>query len=40
VASVCALTWFCAQGDIHATTKGYTLIGNLVVARFNAMRRR
>ncbi len=40
VAGVCALTWFCAQGNIHATTKGYTLIGKLVVTRFNAMRRR
>jgi lysophospholipase L1-like esterase len=40
VASVCSLTWFCAQGNIHATTKGYTLIGKLVVTRFNAMRRR
>ncbi len=39
VASVCTLTWFCAQGNIHARTKGYTLIGNLVVARFGAMRR-
>ena len=39
VASVCSLTWFCAQGNIHATTKGYTLIGKLVVARFNTMRR-
>jgi lysophospholipase L1-like esterase len=39
VASVCGLTWFCAQGNIHATTKGYTLIGKLVVARFNTMRR-
>ena len=39
VASVCTLTWFCAQGNIHATTKGYTLIGKLVVARYNAMRR-
>jgi len=39
VASVCTLTWFCAQGNIHATTKGYTLIGTLVVARFGAMRR-
>lgn len=40
VASVCSLTWFCAQGNIHATTKGYTLIGKLVVARFDALRRR
>ena len=39
VASVCNLTWFCAEGNIHATTKGYTLIGKLVVARFDAMRR-
>ena len=39
VASVCSLTWFCAQGNIHATTKGYSLIGRLVVARFGAMRR-
>jgi hypothetical protein len=39
VASVCGLTWFCAQGNIHATTKGYTLIGKLVVARFDTMRR-
>jgi lysophospholipase L1-like esterase len=38
VASVCTLTWFCAQGDIHATTKGYALIGNLVVARYNMRR--
>ena len=39
VASVCSLTWFCTQGNIHATTKGYTLIGRLVVARFVAQRR-
>ena len=31
VARVCKLTWFCAQGDIHATTKGYDLIGRLIV---------
>jgi lysophospholipase L1-like esterase len=39
VASVCSLTWFCAQGNIHARTKGYTLIGTLVVARFKAVSR-
>ena len=39
VASVCTLTWFCAQGNIHATTKGYTLIGKLVVARYGSLRR-
>ena len=39
VASVCRLTWFCARGNIHATTKGYTLIGKLVVARYRTVRR-
>jgi lysophospholipase L1-like esterase len=39
VASVCTFTWFCAQGNIHATTKGYTLIGKLVVARDATVRR-
>jgi lysophospholipase L1-like esterase len=39
VASVCTFTWFCAQGNIHATTKGYTLIGKLVVAKFVSVRR-
>ncbi len=38
VASVCALTWFCSRGDIHAHTSGYTLIGKLVVARYAALR--
>ncbi len=40
VALVCSLTWFCAQGDIHAHTNGYTLIGKLVVARYHALTRR
>ena len=39
VARVCSLTWFCAQGNIHATTKGYTLIGKLVAARYAILRR-
>ncbi len=39
VASVCTLTWFCAQGNIHAKTPGYTLIGKLVVARYATMKR-
>jgi hypothetical protein len=39
VATVCALTWFCAKGDIHAKTPGYTLIGKLVVARYAVLRR-
>ena len=39
VASVCTLTWFCSQGNIHATTRGYTFIGKLVVAKYVAVRR-
>ena len=39
VASVCALTWVCARGDIHARTSGYTLIGKLYVARLNRVKR-
>ena len=39
VANVCSLTWFCAQGNIHATTKGYTLIGKLVAAKYANLRR-
>jgi lysophospholipase L1-like esterase len=38
VATVCALTWFCAKGNIHAKTAGYTLIGKLVVARYASLR--
>ena len=34
VAKVCALTWFCAQGNIHATNAGYALIGKLIVAKY------
>ena len=40
VATVCSLTWFCSQGNIHAKTTGYTLIGKLVVAKYAVMRRR
>jgi lysophospholipase L1-like esterase len=40
VASVCTLTWFCALGNIHARTPGYTLIGQLVVAKYGAMTKR
>jgi lysophospholipase L1-like esterase len=40
VASVCALTWFCAQGNIHARTSGYTLIGKLIVARYHTVKPR
>ena len=37
VAKVCALTWFCAQGDIHSKTPGYELIGKLIVARYKTV---
>jgi lysophospholipase L1-like esterase len=39
VASVCSLTWFCAKGNIHARTPGYTLIGKLIVSRYNQVKR-
>jgi lysophospholipase L1-like esterase len=29
---ICKLTYFCSLGNIHANTKGYTFIGQLVVA--------
>jgi lysophospholipase L1-like esterase len=34
VARVCALTWYCQVGNIHATNAGYTFIGKLVAARY------
>jgi hypothetical protein len=37
VASVCSLTWFCVRGDIHPRDAGYTLIGKLIVARYDAI---
>jgi lysophospholipase L1-like esterase len=40
VASVCAYTWFCLQGNIHATTPGYTVIGKLIVTRYHLMKLR
>ena len=36
VAGVCTYSWFCAQGNIHATTAGYTLIGKLIVAKYHS----
>ena len=39
MARVCTLTWSCKLGNIHATTKGYALIGKLVVARYATLRR-
>jgi lysophospholipase L1-like esterase len=40
VAAVCSLTWFCARGDIHPRNAGYTLIGKLIVTRYDAMAHR
>ena len=40
VSNVCTLTWYCAVGNIHATTKGYAFIGKLVAARYATLRRR
>jgi lysophospholipase L1-like esterase len=37
VAKVCALTWFCAKGNIHATDAGYRLIGKLIVATLHRL---
>lgn len=37
VAGVCTYSWFCAQGNIHATTPGYTLIGKLIVAKYRQL---
>ena len=39
-ASVCALTWFCAQGDNPARRSGYTLIGKLIVTRYHTVKPR
>jgi hypothetical protein len=40
VATVCTFAWFCTKGDIHATNKGYALIGKLIVAKYASMKRR
>lgn len=37
VADVCQYTWYCSLGNIHADTKGYTLIGNLVVKEYKKL---
>lgn len=36
VARVCELTWYCTQGNIHAKTAGYDLIGDEVLAAYRA----
>ena len=37
VASVCALTWFCALGNIHAKTVGYNLEAKLIVKEYHSI---
>jgi lysophospholipase L1-like esterase len=37
VESLCSLTWYCAKGNIHPNNAGYTLIGKLLVAKYDAM---
>jgi lysophospholipase L1-like esterase len=32
VAEICALTWMCSRGDIHANDDGYAVMGSSVVA--------
>ncbi len=32
---VCNLTWYCLKGDIHAKTKGYDIIGKLIVKQYD-----
>ncbi len=39
VSRVCRLTWYCTKGDIHATTKGYDLIGKLIVKKDAALKK-
>ena len=36
VNNVCALTWFCQLGNIHARTPGYVAIGKMIVASSKA----
>jgi lysophospholipase L1-like esterase len=37
VGEICQLTYFCSQGNIHATTAGYTFIGRLALADYQAL---
>jgi lysophospholipase L1-like esterase len=39
VAKICTLTWYCAQGNIHATTTGYAFIGQLIATRYGTVHR-
>ena len=40
VAKVCTYTWFCQQGNIHAHSVGYALIGKLIVAKYRTIAHR
>jgi hypothetical protein len=40
VAKVCTLTWFCKEGNIHATNSGYELIGKLIVSKYDALHKK
>ena len=40
VVRVCKLTWYCTKGDIHATNKGYDLIGHLIVKEYTALKKK
>lgn len=35
VARVCALTWYCAQGNIHAKSAGYRFIGEQILGAYH-----
>lgn len=39
VAHVCALTWYCSRGNIHATTAGYRFIGEQILAAYHRVTR-
>jgi lysophospholipase L1-like esterase len=34
---VCQITYFCSQGNIHANTKGYAFIGQLIVSHYKSL---
>jgi lysophospholipase L1-like esterase len=39
VARVCRITWYCTKGDIHANSKGYNIIGHLMVKKYDALKK-
>ncbi len=39
VARTCRLSWYCTKGDIHATTKGYDLIGRMMVKEYTTLKK-